>query len=35
VNPRMAARWRPLGTVIDGSGEDVPPRVLEALARFK
>jgi len=32
VSPRMAARWRPLGTVIDGDAADVLDQVRRALA---
>jgi len=32
VSERMAARWRPLGTVIDGNGPNVLDRVRQALA---
>ncbi len=32
VSPRMAARWRPLGTVIDGESPDVLDQVRRALA---
>jgi hypothetical protein len=32
VSPRMAARWRPLGTVIDGDAPDVLDQVRKALA---
>lgn len=34
VSPRMAARWRPLGAVIDGNGPDVLDRVRKALATY-
>jgi hypothetical protein len=34
VNERMAARWRPLGTVIDGNGDDVLGHVTGALVTY-
>ncbi len=34
VSPRMAARWRPLGMVIDGDAPDVLDQVRRALATY-
>jgi len=34
VSPRMAARWRPNGTVIDGTAPDVLDQVRRALATY-
>ena len=34
VSPRMAARWRPVGTVIDGHATDVLDRVRSALSTY-
>ena len=34
VSPRMAARWRPLGTVIDGDASDVVDQVRRALTTY-
>ncbi len=34
VSPRMAARWRPLGTVIDGESPDVLGQVRNALSTY-
>jgi ADP-heptose:LPS heptosyltransferase len=34
VSARMAARWRPLGTVIDGDAPDVLDQVRRALATY-
>lgn len=31
ASPRMAARWRPLGTVIDGNQSNVLPQIIKAL----
>jgi len=34
VSPHMAARWRPLGTVIDGDASDVVDQVRRALTTY-
>jgi hypothetical protein len=34
VSERMAARWRPLGTVVDGNAPDVLGQVREAIATY-
>ncbi len=34
ISPRMAARWRPIGTVLDGDAPDVLEQVRKALATY-